>query len=291
MAITTTLSSTEASFAEWVSAFVIPHHYAYTSALQHSRREDMTNKPSKVASWPVAPSITAGGLTEGVDATATSINITSQVQATIAEVGIAAELTDLLMASDIFGSEDWYAKQMQQAQDVKVNTDTTALFTGFATIVGGGAAASETNLLDAINKLEQANSPTPYVAVIKAKNLGDLRKDLAQTGGAPSAARFGQVPDIAGQTNPYGPAGAGYTFSHFGVDIFQDNTVTTTDAGVNNGNAVYSADYALGYAWKWQNRMEFQRRAVGRSTSLVLSTAKAEAELKDVAGVLWKASV
>lgn len=290
MAVSTTSTAAELLFAEWVSAFIIPNLYAFTAAIPFSRHEDLNGKPSKVVSWPVAPALTSAALTEGTDATVTTVTVSSQVQATLAEVGLSIELTDLLLESDILSSADWYSRQMLQAQEVKVNTDTTALFAGFSTVVGGGAALSETNFLDAINKLEQANAPKPYVAVIKAKNIGDLRSALA----VPATAGFmklGRTADLEAQTRAYGPVNAGQAFEHFGVAIFNDNTIATTDAGVNNGNGMYSSEFALGYAHKWQNRVELQRRAIGRSTAVVLSTAKAEAELKDAAGVLLKGAV
>jgi hypothetical protein len=290
MAVSTTTTAAELLFAEWVSAFIIPNLYAFTAAIPFSRHEDLNGKPSKVVSWPVAPALTSAALTEGTDATITTVTVNTQVQATLSEVGLSIELTDLLLESDILSSADWYSRQMLQAQEVKVNTDTTALFTGFSQIIGAVDVLTEADFLNAINKLEQANAPKPYVAVIKAKNIGDLRTDLATRSNTISSL-FGHVSDIEGQTRAYGPVNAGQAFEHFNVPIFNDNTVTTTDAATANGNGMYSSEFALGFAHKWQNRVELQRRAIGRSTSVVLSTAKAEAELKDVAGVLLKGSV
>src|ERR1051326_364794 len=290
MAVTTTTTAAELLFAEWVSAFIVPNLYSYTAAIPFSRHEDMNGKPAKVVSWPVAPALTSAALTEGTDVSPTTITVTTQVQATLSEVGIGIELTDLLLESDILSSADWYSRQMLQANEVKVDTDTTALYTGFLVSVGGGAALSEANFLDAINKLEQVNAPKPYVAVMKSKNIGDLRSSLAVPA-VGALQKFSGGQDLEAKTRAYGPVNAGQAFEHFGVPIFNDNTITTTDAGVNNGNGLYSSEFALGYAHKWQNRVELQRRAVGRSTAVVLTTAKAEAELKDAAGILLKGSV
>lgn len=287
MAVTTTTTATEFLFPEILSAFIIPNLYSYTSAIPLARIEDWTGKPTLTVSWPVAPALTSGDLTEAVDTSPSTVTPTA-LTATLEEVGIALELTDLLMDSDILSGADWYADQMLQAQEVKVNTDHTALYSGFATTVGStGVAFSETTFLDAINKLEVANAPKPYDCVVKAKNLGDLRKTLF----VPTAAnttnhmKVGHVSDVAGQTRPYGPVGPGAAFEHAGVWLHVDNTITTQNAGADNANAMYSRNFALGYAHKWQNRIEYQRRAVGRSTSVVLSTIKTEKELKDAAGV------
>jgi hypothetical protein len=282
MAVTTTTTAAELLFAEWVSAFIIPNLYAFTAAIPFSRHESLVGKPAKVVSWPVAPALTSAALTEGTDVTPTTITVNTQVQATLAEVGLGIELTDLLMESDILSSADWYSRQMLQAQEVKVDTDTTALFAAFTTEVTAATVLTEANFLSAINKLEQANAPKPYVAVLHSKQIGDLRADLATRGSA--ASLFGHVQDIEGQTRNYGPVNAGQAFEHFGVPIYNDNTVATV-GGTDRSGAMYAQEFALGYAHKWQNRVELQRRAVGRSTSVVLSTAKAEATLKNAAGV------
>lgn len=282
MAVSTTTTAAELLFAEWVSAFIIPNLYAFTAAIPFSRHEDMNGKPSKVVSWPVAPALTSAALTEGTDAAITTVTVSSQVQATLSEVGLSIELTDLLLESDILASADWYSRQMLQAQEVKVNTDTTALFAGLSVDVTATTVLTEANFLSAISKLEQANAPKPYVAVLHSKQIGDLRADLATRGSA--ASLFGHVQDIEAQTRNYGPVNAGQAFEHFGVPIFNDNTVATV-GGTDRSGAMYSSEFTFGYAHKWQNRVELQRRAIGRSTAVVLSTAKAEAELKDAAGV------
>src|ERR1051326_949212 len=280
---TTTTTAADLLFAEWVSAFIVPNLYAFTAAIPFSREEDMNGKPSISVRWPQAPEFTSGDLTEGTDVDPTEIDVQNSVSATLEEVGLAIELTDLLLESDILSSADWYSRQMLQAQEVKVDGDTTALYPGFSNSVGplefGGI---EDDFLAAINTLEQENAPKPYVCVAASKFIGALRSDLADRG---NAALFGSVQDIQGQTAQYGPVNAGKAFAHFGVDIYNDNTVPTVDTGANFANAMYSTDFALAYAHKWQNRVELQRRAVGRSTAVVLSTVKSEAELKDEAGV------
>ncbi len=289
MAQTTTSTAAELLFAEWVAAFIVPNLYAFTAAVPHAREEDMTGKPSLVVRWPAAPALTSEAVAEGTDLGTTAIDPTNAATATISEVGIAIELTDLLVESDILSSSDWYSRQMLQAQEVKVDTDMTAQFSSFtAGTVGAGAALTEANFLSAINLLEVKNAPKPYVAVIKAKNIGDLRKDLAAAG---NASQFGHVADIPAQTAVYGPVNKGKAFDHFGVDIENDNTIATADTGANNVNGVFADDFALGYAHKWENRVELQRRALGRSTVIALTTAKSEAVLKGDAGAILKATV
>lgn len=283
---TTTTTAADLLFAEWVSAFIVPNLYAFTAAVPHAREEDMTGKPSLTVRWPQAPELTAGDVNEDADLDTQDAGTTDSASATISEVGIAIELTDLLVESDILSSADWYSRQMLQAQEVKVDADMTALFSSFA--AGGspfnaGSAITEDDFLDAINALEIENAPKPYVAVFAAKSIGDLRKDLSSTG---NANLFGHVADIQGQTAQYGPVNKGAAFSHFGVSIENDNTVATANTGADYVNGVFSDDFALGYAHKWQNRVELQRRALGRSTVVALTTAKAEAVLKDTAGAV-----
>lgn len=291
MAQTTTTSNADMLFAEWVSAFIVPNLYAFTAAVPTAREEDMTGKPSLTVRWPQAPALTAAAVAEGSDLTPVDAGTTNSASATISEVGIAIELTDLLVESDILSSADWYSRQMQQAQEVKVDTDVTALFSSFTATgspFNAGASLAEADLLDAINALERENAPKPYVAVLRSKAIGELRKDLSSSG---NANLFGHVQDIQGQTAQYGPVNKGIAFSHFDVDIYNDNTIATADSAVNYVNGVYSDDFALGYAHKWQNRVELQRRALGRSTVVALTTAKAEAVLKATAGALLKSVV
>ena len=288
---TTTTTAADLLFAEWVSAFIVPNLYAFTAAVPLAREEDMVGKPSIVVRWPQAPELTADDVNEGSDLDTQDAGTTDSATATISEVGLAIELTDLLIESDILSSSDWYSRQMLQAQEVKVDADMTALFSGFT--AGGspfnaGAAVEEVDLLDAINALEIENAPKPYVAVFASKSIGDLREDLASGG---NAAYFGHVQDIQGQTAQYGPVNKGVAFSHFGVDIYNDNTVATAHTGADYVNGVFSEDFALGYAHKWQNRVELQRRALGRSTVVALTTAKAEAILKEEAGAALEGTV
>lgn len=288
---TTTTTAADLLFAEWVSAFIVPNLYAFTAAVPHARSEDMTGKPTLTVRWPQAQELTAAAVAEGSDLDTQDAGTTDSATATISEVGIAIELTDLLVESDILSSADWYSRQMLQAQEVKVDADMTSQFSSFAAsgspINSDGDAVEEVDLLDAINALEVENAPKPYVAVFASKSIGQLRKDLASGG---NANVFGKVQDIQGQTAQYGPVNKGEAFSHFGVAIENDNTVKTADTGADYVNGVFSDDFALGYAHKWENRIELQRRALGRSTLVALTTAKAETVLKDTAGCVLKGS-
>jgi len=288
---TTTTTAADLLFAEWVSAFIVPNLYAFTSTVPHAREEDMTGKPTLTIRWPQAPELTAAAVAEGSDLDTQDAGTTDSATATISEVGVAIELTDLLVESDILSSSDWYSRQMLQAQEVKVNADVAALFSSFAATgspFNSGSTVAEADLLDAINALEIENAPKPYVAVFASKSIGQLRKDLSSSG---NANLFGHVQDIQGQTSQYGPVNKGMAFSHFGVDIENDNTVATAHTGADYVNGVFADDFALGYAHKWQNRVELQRRALGRSTVIALTTAKGEAVLKDTAGAVVQGTV
>src|ERR1044071_3156247 len=143
---TTTTTAADLLFAEWVSAFIVPNLYAFTAAVPLAREEDMVGKPSIVVRWPQAPELTADDVNEGSDLDTQDAGTTDSATATISEVGLAIELTDLLIESDILSSSDWYSRQMLQAQEVKVDADMTALFSGFT--AGGspfnaGAAVEE----------------------------------------------------------------------------------------------------------------------------------------------------
>src|SRR6266542_2030860 len=173
---TTTTTAADLLFAEWVSAFIVPNLYAFTAAIPFSREENMTGKPSIAVRWPTAPEFTSGNLTEGTAVDPTRVDVQTSVSATLEEVGMAIELTDLLLESDILTAADWYSRQMLQAQEVKVDGDTTALYPGFSSSVGPTPLAVETDFLDAINTLEQENAPKPYVCVARSKIIGDLRK-------------------------------------------------------------------------------------------------------------------
>lgn len=278
---TTTTTAAELMFAEWVSAFIVPNLYAFTAAIPHSREEDLTGKPTTTIKWPQAPALSAAAVNEADAIANTAIDPTS-VSATLGLVGIAAEITDLLAESDVLAGVDWYAKQLQQAVEVKVNTDTTALYASFSSSVGAtGVDLSETNFLDAISTLEQASAPGPYVFVGHGVQIGDLRKAVAGLATGSNS----KVDQGTRHDSEFSPKGAGFAFTLYGVDCYQDGTVATANAGADRAGAMYSDRFALGYAHKWENRVELQRIANELGTVIVVSSAKAEAELKDGAGV------
>ncbi len=237
------------------------------------RNYDNTGTPGLVAQVPIYPAIAAAGLTDGTDLANTAFNTTEKT-ITAAEVGAMVTLTDLanVTASQDVGSA--IGRQLGDAMAKKVDDDLAALFSGFSSSVGSGAAEVSVDLFfSAAATLRNNNAPGPYVCVIHPYQAYKLKSLLAGNGNTPM-----NNTDLANEA-----LRTGYVGTVAGMQVFESSCVTGDSAGAYVG-AAFSRD-ALGIMWKWNAKIEPSRDASLRATEIVGTCAYGVGEIIDGYGV------
>lgn len=241
------------------------------------RNYNLVGQPGKAAHVGIYPTVSTGSLVSGEGTDATNIAITATEKTfTAAEVAALATLTDTARDSANDDTAASIGRVLGETIAKKVDEDIAALFSGFSTAAGGGAATELTpdDILAAIAVLRANNVTGPYVGVFHPYQTYNLRKVLANAGAA-------TVPALSNAGNEV--LSNGYIGRLFGVDIFESSVVTGTSAGAYVG-AVMHPD-ALAFCLKKDLTIETQRDASLRATEIVASMTYAVGELFDVHGV------
>ena len=149
---------------------------------------DMTGTPGLTSQVPVYPEVSASGLTEGTDITAqTSVNPTS-VTITAAEIGVRADLTDLLRESSGRDVAADVGRILGNAIGEKVDADVFDQFDSFTTnrLGTGGTDLTPDLILQAVYKLRAQNAPTDadgdYFGVFAPAAIHNVAKTLTNAG-------------------------------------------------------------------------------------------------------------
>lgn len=234
----------------------------------------------KTVNVPIYLNQTAVSLTEGVrlsDHTVSGYaNITpSSATLTVAEVGIATQITDISRLSSATNVVADIGRLFGEAIARKMDKDLTALFTGFSTGVGNASVILSPGLIfEAVAKLRQAGVPSTDIACVVSPSVAyDLKAALTNTYQNPNA---GVIQNEAMQM--------GYVGMLAGVPLYEtanlDNTGTTGDYV----GAVFHRD-ALGLAIMQDIKIEAQRNALLRGDDLVATAMYGVGELYDAYGV------
>lgn len=241
------------------------------------RNYNLVGQPGKTAKVGIYPAISSGWTTgENTDiAAATTITATSKTF-TADEVAIMATLTDTARDSaddDVAAS---IGRVLGESMARKVDTDISALFSGFSTTIGGSGTELTADLIfNAVSRLRNNSVMGPYVAVFHPYQTYNLKKQLTNAG---AVAMSHNLSDLGNAV-----LDAGFIGRLAGVDIFESAVVT----GDSNGNfvgAVMHSD-ALAFALKKDLTIETQRDASLRATEIVASMTYAVGELQDLHGV------
>jgi len=264
-----------------MTANILPAFYGFNVAEGLVRYASLANLPTKAHDFPISPSLSASGLTEGTDM-ANSAFTTTKATVTAAEVGLRVEPTDVLDVSSIVDNS-YYTMELGKAMAAKRTTDILALSTGFSTSVGtSGNNLTEAQTLEGITALMAAGVPGPYRGVLHPQQWYDLSAGIGGTlsptlyGGA--GARF-ESNDLA---QPSADGGLGRLY---GVDWVVTSRVPTANAGADRAGMIVAPDYAIGLADKWPVRVELERNASLRSTEINVTAMYGVGELLDAAGV------
>ena len=222
---------------------------------------------------PIYSAVSAAAVSEASDLSNTAINPTS-VTITASENGIMTTLTDLArnaaprnVAADI-------GKLFGEAIAKKIDTDLTALFDGFSSVVGSaGAEVTVAKIFEAVATLRQAAVPMPLAGVLNPKVAYNVKKNLTNTFVNPNpndltneALRTGYVGNIAG------------------VQMFETSNVDGTSDTDNCKGGIFHKD-ALGLAMMQDLKIETQRDASLRADEIVATSVYGVGELNDSYGV------
>lgn len=235
----------------------------------------------KVVNVPIYPIQTAVALTEGapiVDHTSTGYaNVsTNTATLTVGEVGIATQITDLSRIASASNVVADVGRLFGEAIARKIDTDLTALFSGFTTNTVGNASTllSAASIFQAVAKLRQAGVPsTDIYGVFSPSVAYDLKANLTNTFANPNA---GVVQNEA--------MAMGYVGMLAGVPIYETANLADTGTAGDYVGAVFHKD-ALGLAVMRDINIEVQRNALLRGDDLIATAMYGVGELYDAYGV------
>lgn len=226
----------------------------------------------KVLQVPKYPQLTAAALTEADDLAMTAIS-TSKADITLAEVGLATNVSDLSLNHSASNIVSDVGRLFGEAIATKIDTDLIALFTGFSEGQGSaGAELTVDEMFKAVAKLGTASAPGPYYGVFHPKVMYQIKKALTNTFAAANPNDLGNE-----------ALRAGYVGTIAGVQIFESANVSV-DGSDDSIGAIFSRD-ALAMAMSSDIRIETQRDASARATEIVGVATYGVKELHDSYGV------
>ena len=247
---------------------------------------DYTGTPGLTAQVPVYPTVAASGLTEGTDlSTQTSVN-PSTVTITASELGVRADLTDLLREASTRNVAQDIGGILGRAIGEKVDQDVFAQFDSLTTNVinVSGSDLSPNDILKAIYLLRGQNATADadgdYYGVFAPAQLHNVAKVLTQAGFVGS-----QAPAISNVGNSLLSSSA-YLGKIYNCKVFMTTSVQVDSANDAVGG-VFSPE-AFGHVIKRPIVVKEQYDASLRSTEYVASTARGNAILKDAYAVKVK---
>jgi len=223
---------------------------------------------------PIYATVSASAVNEATDLSNTAVN-PSSVTITASEVGIMTTLTDLARNSASRNVAGDIGRLFGEAIAKKVDSDLSALFTGFSTEKGGGAGQELTiqDLFEASAELRTANAPAPYYGVFHPKQIFNVKKALTNTFAGSS-----NIPDLGNEAMR-----SGFVGQIAGIQIFESSNISV-DGSDDSIGGVFSQD-ALGLAMMQDLKIESQRDASLRADEIVATAVYGVGELHDSYGV------
>lgn len=220
----------------------------------------------KTVTVPIYPLQTAASLSEGTEATPAAVSTSSAVL-TVAEVGLATQVTDLARISSASNVVADIGRLFGEAIARKMDTDLTALFTGFTTNVVGSAniaaisgAITAADVFKAVAKLRQSGVPSNDIVCVLAPSIAyDLKANLTNT--------FANAnPNVVSNQ----AMAEGYLGMLAGVQVYETANLANNGGAGDYVGGVFHRD-ALGLAIMQDIRIETQRNALLRGDDLIAS--------------------
>lgn len=221
---------------------------------------------------PIYANVSAAAVNEATDLSNTAINPTS-VTITAAEVGIMTTLTDLARNSASRNVAADIGRLFGEAIATKIDTDLTALFTGFSTEKGPGAGSELTvqDLFECAAELKTNKAPGPYYGVFHPKQIFNVKKSLTNT-------FVGRDTELSNEAMR-----SGFVGNVAGIQIFETSNISV-DGSDDSIAGVFSQD-ALALAMMQDLKIESQRDASLRADEIVATAVFGVGELHDSYGV------
>lgn len=234
----------------------------------------------KTVTVPIYPLQTAASLDEGTAASPAAVSTSSAVL-TVAEVGLATQVTDLARISSATNVVADIGRLFGEAIARKMDEDLCDLFTSFTTNVVGSsniaaisATISAADVFKAVAKLRQSGVPsTDIVCVLSPSVAYDLKANLTNTFANPNA---GTIQNEAMQM--------GYVGSLAGVAVYESAHVGNNGTAGDFVGGVFHRD-ALGLAMMQDITIETQRNALLRGDDLIATAIYGVGTLYESYGV------
>ena len=243
------------------------------------RNYNVAPNSGKTIQVPIYPTVSAAAVNEGTDLSNTAV-ATSQKTITIGENGIMATVSDLAVNT---GSDDVIAslgKMFGEAIAKKMDTDLTALFDGFSTVIGDATASDGSQVLSAADIfnaaafLRSAGVPmSEVVCVVHPFVAYDLKANLTNTFANSNAN------DLANQA-----LRDGFVGQLAGIPIFESANIANTGTAGDFKCGMFHRD-ALGLAMMQDIKITTERDESLRATEVIATAVYGVGELHDSYGV------
>ena len=221
---------------------------------------------------PIYSTVSAAAVSEASDLSNTAVN-PSSVTITASEVGVMTTLTDLARNSASRNVAADIGRLFGEGIATKIDSDLSALFTGFSTEKGPGAGSELTvqDLFECAAELKTNNAPGPYFGVFHPKQIFNVKKSLTNT-------FVGRDTELSNEAMR-----SGFVGNIAGIQIFESSNISV-DGSDDSIGAVFSQD-ALGLAMMQDLKIETQRDASLRADEIVATAVFGVGELHDSYGV------
>jgi N4-gp56 family major capsid protein len=229
----------------------------------------------KTITVPIYPLQTAAGLTEGTAASPADVS-TDGVTLTVAEVGLATQITDLARISSASNIVSDIGRLFGEAIARKIDLDLTALFDSFSTNVVGtdSSALSAATIFQAVAKLKSAGVPSTDIACVLHPAVAyDLKSNLTNTFGNPNA---GDLQNEAMRQ--------GYVGQLAGIPVFETSNIANTGTTGDYKCGVFHRD-AIGLAMLQDIKIESQRQSLLRGDDIIATAVYAKGIIREQYGV------
>jgi N4-gp56 family major capsid protein len=227
----------------------------------------------KVLQVPVWARVSATSLTEGTAASATNTD-TTQALITLGEIGVYAQITDMLRDSSYSNVAATLGAQTGMAIAEKMDADVFALFSAFDEVgPGAGQELTVAHLLKAAATLRNRRLTGPFYAVISPLAAYNVKRELSGAGAS-------SLPALSNAGNQV--LTSGYIGTISGIQVFESSLVAAS--GTDSIGAVFHSG-AIGSAMRGTLTYEATRQAQNRATDLMVSAVTGQAILQASFGV------
>lgn len=246
--------------------------------------QDLTDRKTKSASWPIENSYTAVNVGETDDAVNAQAYTPTDNVATVSEIVAIETITKLAMRTSDVPSTARAARMLGVAIGEKIDDDVLALNTSLDTDVGNsGSDATFALLSNGPQTLGAARYPGIYNSIMHDIQWYDLvnqgTTNLSQAAGI-----------LADQFVTTYTVRDGQSVGGMGKIIISPRVPSANTAADRSG-AIFSSWNAYGLAELWWGEIEDERNASARLTELVITSCYGLVEIDGAAAVAFETGI